>query len=122
MDIMALCDQVRETAYAIHVYHGNGFLEKIYKNALVHRLRKAGIDAKQQQPVKVYDEDGTEIGDYCADILVEGCLILELKACRSITDEHKAQLFNYLKASKIEHGMLINFGSYKFQLKKLIYN
>lgn len=122
MDIMALCDQVRETAYAIHVYHGNGFLEKIYENALVHRLRKAGIDAKQQQPVKVYDEDGTEIGDYCADILVEGCLILELKASRNITDEHNAQLFNYLKATKIEHGMLINFGSYKFQIKKLIYS
>ena len=117
-DIMKLCDTVREVAYAIHEYHAHGHLEKVYENAFAHRLRNSGLDVKQQHPLRVYDEDGTEIGEYCADLLVEGRLIIELKACRSITDEHKAQLLGYLRASGIEHGLLINFGSYKFQIKK----
>ncbi len=62
-DIVQLCDQVRETAYAIHVFHGHGHLEKVYENALAHRLRKVGLDVKQQQPIQVFDEDGTLIGD-----------------------------------------------------------
>ena len=117
-DIMQLCDQIRETAYAIHSYHAHGHLEKVYENALVHRLRKAGFEVKQQHPIHVYDEDGTEIGEYYADIFVEGRLIIELKACKTIVGEHKAQLLGYLRASGIEHGLLINFGSYKFQIEK----
>jgi len=117
-DIMALCDEIRETAYAIHKYHAHGHLEKVYENALVHRLRKAGLDVKQQCPLKVYDEEGTEIGDYFADLIVEGRLIIELKASKTICSEHKAQLLGYLRASGIEHGLLINFGSYKFQIQK----
>jgi len=117
-DIMALCDQVRETAYSIHEYHAHGHLEKVYENALVHRLRKAGLNVQQQCPLKVFDEDGTEIGDYVADLIVEGRLIIELKAAQSVSNEHKAQLLGYLRASGIEHGLLINFGSYRFQIKK----
>jgi len=117
-DIMALCDTVRQTAYNIHVYHGHGHLEKVYENALAHRLRKLGLDIKQQFPLAVYDEDGTVIGDYNADLFVDNRLIVELKACRTIADEHIAQLLGYLKSSKIEHGLLINFGSAKFQIKK----
>jgi len=113
-----LCDAVRETAYAIHVYHGHGHLEKVYENALVHRLRKNGLDVKQQLPLTVYDEDGTLLGDYFADLLIADRLIVELKACRSLADEHVAQLLGYLKSARIEHGLLINFGSYKFQIKK----
>ena len=115
---MALCDTVRETAYAIHKYHAHGHLEKVYENALAHRLRRAGLDVRQQWPLKVYDEDGTEIGDYFADLFVEGKLIIELKASRTIADEHQAQVIGYLRASGIEHGLLINFGSYRFQIKK----
>ena len=59
-DIKALCDQVRQTAYDIHVYHGHGHLEKVYENALAHRLTKAGLKVKQQQPINVFDEDGTD--------------------------------------------------------------
>ncbi|HEV2434500.1 MAG TPA: GxxExxY protein [Verrucomicrobiae bacterium] len=117
-----LCDIVRQTAYDIHVYHGNGHLEKVYENALAHRLRKAGFDVNQQHPLKVYDEDGTEIGDYFADLLVDGCLIVELKASKAIADEHVAQTLGYLKASRIEHGLLINFGSYRFQIQKYVFN
>ncbi|MBU4201463.1 MAG: GxxExxY protein [Verrucomicrobia bacterium] len=116
--INELCDAVRETAYAIHVYHGHGHLEKVYENALAHRLRKAGLDVKQQHPIQVLDEDGTPIGDYYADLLVENILIVELKAAKTLADEYVAQLLGYLKSTRIEHGLLINFGSYKFAIKK----
>jgi GxxExxY protein len=120
--IRELCEKVRQTAYDIHVYHGHGHLEKVYENALAHRLRKQGLDAKQQHPVRVYDEDGTLIGDYFADILVENILIIELKTAKSFTPEHEAQILGYLKSTRLEHGMLINFGSYKFESKKFIWN
>ncbi|MEE9367302.1 MAG: GxxExxY protein [Pontiella sp.] len=118
--IKGLCDQIRETSYAIHEYHGTGHLEKVYENALMHRLRKSGMDVKQQHPIKVYDEDGTEIGDYFADLIVEDVLIIELKACKNFADEHKAQIIGYLRSSEIEQGLLINFGSYKFQIQKFV--
>ena len=119
-EIMSLCDLVRGIAYAIHVYHGNGYLEKVYENALVHRLRKSGLDVKQQQPIVVHDEDRTVIGEYFADIVVNDALIVELKTCKTLTNEHASQLLHYLKATEMEHGLLINFGSYKFEIKKYV--
>jgi GxxExxY protein len=121
-DIKALSDQVRQAAYDIHVYHGHGHLEKVYENALAHRLRKAGLDVQQQHPIKVYDEDGTLIGDYLADLLVEGVLILELKTARALAPEHEAQILGYLKSARLEHGLLINFGSYKFEIRKYVWS
>jgi len=121
-DIKVLSDQVRQTAYDIHVYHGHGHLEKVYENALAHRLRKAGFDVMQQHPIKVYDEDGTLIGDYYADLLVEGCLIVELKTAKALADEHAAQILGYLKSARLEHGLLINFGSYKFEIRKFAWS
>ena len=118
--IKELCDFVRETAYAIHLYHGHGHLEKVYENALAHRLRKAGWSVVQQHPLTVYDEDGTVIGEYFADLFVEGRLVVELKACRALGDEHTAQILGYLKSSRTEDGLLINFGSYKFQIQKYV--
>jgi GxxExxY protein len=118
--INELCDIVRETSYAIHVYHGHGHLEKVYENALAHRLRKAGLQVKQQSPIQVLDEDGTVVGDFNADLLVEDSLVIELKAARAIADEHVAQLLGYLKSTQLEHGLLINFGSYKFTIKKYV--
>ena len=118
--IMQLCDVVRETAYAIHLYHRHGHLEKVYENALANRLRKAGIDVKQQHPLNVHDEDGALLGEYFADLLIDGRLVVELKACRTLTDDHTAQILGYLRSSQIEHGLLINFGSYKFQITKYI--
>ena len=119
-DIMSLCDQVRETSYAIHLYHGNGYLEKVYENALVNRLRKAGLHVQQQRPITIQDEDGAVIGEYFADVIVNDRLLSELKACKSLTNEHQAQALHYLNATGIEHGLLINFGSYQFEIKKLI--
>lgn len=119
-DIMELCDAVRETAFAIHCYHKNGHLEKVYENALAHRLQKLGLDVKQQHPLKVYDEDGTLIGDYYADLLVDNRLIVELKAAKALADEHTAQTLGYLRASRIEHGLLMNFGAPKFEIRKYV--
>ncbi|TXT19382.1 MAG: hypothetical protein FD138_4345 [Planctomycetota bacterium] len=118
--IKELCDLVRETAYAIHIFHGHGHLEKVYENALAHRLRKAGLEVKQQSPLTVFEEDGIVVGEYFADLLVEDRLIVELNACRTMTDEHVAQILGYLKSSRREDGLLINFGSYKFQIKKYV--
>ncbi|OHE76116.1 MAG: hypothetical protein A3F67_01845 [Verrucomicrobia bacterium RIFCSPHIGHO2_12_FULL_41_10] len=119
-DIKELSDIVREAAYSIHCYLKNGHLEKVYENSLVNRLKKTGLEIKQQHPINVYDEDGTLIGEYFADLLVENCLIIELKACRGLTNEHTSQILGYLKSTKIENGLLINFGSYKFQIQKFI--
>ncbi len=119
-DIKKLCDVIREMSFAIHKYHGNGYLEKVYENALVHRLRSTGLTVKQQEPIVIKDEDGTVIGEYFADILVNDILIIELKACKSLTDEHRSQILHYLKATGIEDGLLINFGSYKFEIQKFI--
>lgn len=117
-DIKELCSRVRQTAYDIHVYHGHGHLEKVYENALVHRLRKAGLQVEQQHPIHVLDEDGTVIGEYFADLVVEHCLIVELKTAKTIAPEHEAQVLGYLKSARREHGMLVNFGSYQFQIRK----
>ena len=121
-DIMRLCEVVRETGFAVHRCHRNGHLEKIYENALVHRLRKVGLDVKQQHPLKVLDEDGTLPGDFYADLFVENELIVEVKAVRAVVEEHIAQLLDYLRASRSEHGLLVNFGASKFQIKKYILN
>ncbi len=118
--VFALCDIVRETSYAAHKYLRYGHLEKVYENALAHRLRKTGLTVDQQVAIPVFDEDGTPIGDFFADLLVERCLLIELKACRALADEHTAQLLGYLRASRVEHGLLINFGSPRLQVQKLV--
>lgn len=119
-DINHLCDVVRETSFAIHCYHRNGHLEKIYENALVHRLRKQGLEVKQQHPLSVQDEDGTLLGEFFADLFIENRLIVELKAARSVAEEHIAQLLGYLRSSRIETGLLINFGSPRIHVKKYL--
>lgn len=122
MDILKLCDLVRECGFNAHRYLRYGHLEKVYENALANRLRKSGIDVVQQHPLKVYDEDGSVLGDFYADLFLENCLIVELKAAKSLVDEHVAQLLGYLRASRIEHGLLINFGAPIYQIQKFILN
>lgn len=117
-DLNKLSDQIRQIAYNIHVYHGHGHLEKVYENALAHRLRKAGLEVEQQHPIKVYDEDGTLIGNYVADLLVARELVVELKTAKTLAPEHEAQILGYLKSARLQYGLLINFGSYKFQIRK----
>jgi len=118
LGIFKLCDQVRETAFALHCYHRHGHLEKVYENGLVHRLRKAGLAVVPQHPLPVLDEDGTPLGDYFADLFVDHRLIVEIKACKALASEHVAQLLGYLHSSRIEHGLLINFGAPKLEIRK----
>jgi GxxExxY protein len=121
-DILTLCDIVRETSFAIHKYLRNGHREQIYENALAHRLRKQGIKVQQQQPVSVFDEDGTLLRTLRADLLIEDQLICEIKGCTALVAEHRAQLLGYLRATRIEHGLLINFGGPRLEIKKFIVN
>ena len=115
----ALCDRIRQIAYELHKYLGTGYLEKVYENALAHRLRKQGIDVQTQVPIQVVDEDGYVIGDYLADMVVDG-VVVELKAVSALNGAHIAQLLNYLKATGMKHGLLINFGSEKFECRKVV--
>ena len=116
--VFELSDIVREASYSLHCYLRQGHLEKVYENGLAHRLRKQGLDVKQQIPLIVRDEDGTVLGDFVADLVVEDVLLVELKACRTLADEHTAQLLGYLRSCPIEHGLLVNFGGPKLQIKK----
>jgi len=120
MEMETLVNVVRQTGFEAHVYLKNGFLEKIYENALLNRLRKKDLEVSPQQELNVHDEDGTILGVYLADLIVEEKLLVELKAVRELEDIHTAQVLAYLKATGLKHGMLMNFGNPKFQVKKLI--
>ena len=118
--VIELCDRVRQIAFDLHVFLRHGHLEKVYEHGMVNRIRKSGMLVEQQYPLKVCDEDGAVLGDFFADLFIENCLIVELKACKMLVAEHTAQVLGYLRASKLRHAMLINFGSPKIEIKKLI--
>lgn len=102
-------DKVIGAFYKVYRTLGYGFLEKVYQNALFFELQEMGFDCKAQQPIAVHYA-GKLVGEYVADMVVNNCIILELKAVRNLLDEHEAQLLNYLKATKMELGLLLNFG------------
>jgi GxxExxY protein len=102
-------EKIIQAFYRVYNVLGHGFLEKVYRNALAIELRKMGLAVQTEWPVKVYYE-GQQVGEYFADLLVEGRVIVELKAAEALCDEHHAQLLNYLKATQIEVGLLLNFG------------
>lgn len=119
-DVYAMCDIIRETAFGLHRYLRHGHLEKVYENGLCHRLAKRGLLVQPQHRLQVFDEDGTILGEYCADLFIERKLIVEVKACKALADEHVAQILGYLRAWRIEHGLLVNFGAAKFQIRKFV--
>jgi GxxExxY protein len=104
-----LSEQVIGCAYEVHKVLGSGFLEKVYENALIAELKARGLKAEAQKAI-VVNYKGTVVGEFCADIVVEDMLILELKAVEKLSDSHEIQLKNYLKATGVEIGLLINFG------------
>ena len=104
-----LTSKIIECAYKVHNTLGFGFLEAVYQNALLIELQKAGLRAEKEKKIQVY-YDNQLVGDYLADIIVEDKVILELKSVKDLHDAHSAQLINYLKATGIEVGLLINFG------------
>jgi GxxExxY protein len=99
---------------------GYGFLERVYENALVRELSDAGLRVRRQHPIAV-EYKGQLVGEYCADLLVESAVIVELKAAEALREEHEFQLLNYLKATGIEVGLLLNFGK-KPQFKRKIFS
>src|SRR5687767_6901878 len=109
MDINSLTEQIIGCAYAVHKELGTGFLEKVYENALRIELEEAGLPAVQQHPIPVQYR-GRLVGDFFADLLVESRVIIELKSIQHLGKEHEVQLVNYLTATGIDDGLLINFG------------
>jgi GxxExxY protein len=117
-----LIDEVRQIAYDVHKYLGNGYLEKVYENCLRHRLELAGHKVEAQKPLRVFDSDGFLLGEYFADLVVDDALIVELKAAKALSNEHLAQILNYLKTTGLEYGLLINFGAYRFEIRSVVLN
>ena len=118
--IFELCDLVRESAFSLHRHLRHGHLEKVYENGLAHRLRKLRREVFQQHPLRVLDVDGTLLGEFYADLLVDRFLVVKLKASRCIVEEHVAQLIGYLRTSRMEHGLLINFGAPILEVRKFV--
>jgi GxxExxY protein len=110
---------VRGCVYEVFKELGPGFLEKVYENALLRELRSRGLNAEAQVPIKVYYK-GAVIGEYFADLLIEGSIIVELKAQQQSSVSSEAQLLNYLKAGDKKIGMLVNFAHPKAIIKRFI--
>lgn len=114
-----LTSEIIAAFYTVYNTMGYGFLEKVYENALIFELQKHGLDVKQQMPIQVYYE-GQHVGEYFADLLIQDKIIVELKAAEEIIDAHQAQLVNYLKATNLEVGLVLNFGP-KPEFKRKIF-
>jgi GxxExxY protein len=114
-----LTEKIIGCAYTLSNTLGAGFLEKVYENALVYELRKQGLAVEQQKVIDVL-YDGTVVGEYFADLLVEDCVIVELKAVRELNAIHQAQLMNYLNGCNIRIGLLLNFGTPKIEIKRIV--
>ena len=120
-DMEQLTQKIIASAFTVSNTLGHGFLEKVYENALVHELRKAGIRALQQYPIQVH-YDGVVVGDYLADVLVEESVLIELKAVKAFDDVHLAQCLNYLKATGLRLCLLMNFGKAKVEVRRVVNN
>lgn len=113
----ALTERVIGCAYSVSNVLGCGFLEKVYENALFHEMVKSGLKVRRQCPINVW-YDGIVVGEYVADIIVEDQVLLELKAVRAFDDVHKAQVLNYLRATRLTIALLINFGAPRIEIKR----
>jgi GxxExxY protein len=114
-----ITDKIIKAFYNVYNKLGYGFLEKVYEHALIIELPKFGLVCKNQFPIKVH-YDNKCIGEYFADIIIDDLVIVELKAAENLCEEHECQLINYLKATDIEVGLLLNFGKVP-QLKRKVF-
>jgi len=119
MDINDVTYAINGAVFEINKILGPGFLEKVYENALVFELEKRGVKAESQVPIKVFYKRKV-VGEYVADILVEDKVIVELKTVEALDKIHEAQLLNYLKATGIRVGMLVNFRHPKAEIKRMV--
>jgi GxxExxY protein len=117
-EINQITEKIIGCSYIVSNTLGSGFLEKVYENALAHELSKAGFKVLQQHEVKVY-YDEVEVGKYIADLFVEDRVIVEVKACSSLDGPQKAQCLNYLKATGLKIGLLINFGKPRIEINRV---
>ena len=115
-----ITDKIIKLFYDVYNELGFGFLEKVYQNALFMELKANGFDVEPQKIIKVYYK-GRQVGDYYADIIVNNLIILELKATQCLVQENEFQLINYLKATDIEVGLLLNFGI-KPEVKRKVFS
>jgi GxxExxY protein len=113
--------QIIKAFYKVYNELGYGFLEKVYLNALIIELKTMSLHCEKQKPIRVFYNKEI-VGEYFADIIVNGCVILELKAAECLMEEHEFQLINYLKATEIEVGLLLNFGKEPVFKRKLFTN
>ena len=120
-ELNALIERVIGAIYEVSNVLGAGFLEKVYERALLRELHLRGLSAESQVPLRV-SYKGEEVGEYYADVLVEGRLILELKCVDRFVDEHLAQCLNYLKATGHHIALLVNFQRPKVELKRVVLN
>jgi GxxExxY protein len=114
-----IAEVIIKCVYRVANTLGNGFLEKVYENALAHDLRKTGFLGEQQKGIQVR-YDGVVVGDYMADILVQNTVLVELKAVKTLDNIHVAQCLNYLKATGFKVCLLLNFGTPRVQIRRLI--
>ena len=114
-----LSERIIGCAFTVSNTLGVGFLERVYGNALAHELAKAGVNAKSQHEITVR-YDGVIVGEYVADFLVEGAIVVELKVARMLDDIHRAQCLNYLKATGLTVCLLINFGKPRLEIKRIV--
>jgi len=121
MDINDITYAINGAVFEVNKVLGPGFLEKVYENALLIELKRRGITAESQVPIKVFYKENV-VGEYIADILVEGKVIVELKTVETIDKIHEAQLLNYLKATGIRVGILVNFKHPKAEIKRMVLN
>jgi GxxExxY protein len=119
MDIDQLTYAINGAVFEVNRILGPGFLEKVYENALIVELGQNGVKARAQAPIKVTYKEAI-VGDYIADILVDDRVIVELKTVERIERIHEAQLLNYLKATGIKVGLLVNFKNTKAEIKRLV--
>lgn len=117
-ELNSLSERVIGCAYTVSNALGCGFLEKVYENALAHEIRKNGLRVEIQRPLQVI-YDGVIVGEYFADLLIEGVLLIELKTTNGFSDNHKAQCINYLNATKFPLCLLINFGRPRVEIKRI---
>lgn len=114
-----LTEKIIQAFYKVYNILGYGFLEKVYENSMRIELKKMGLNVEPQKNIKVHYE-GFNVGDYFADLIINELVIIELKASEALCEEHEAQLINYLKATNIEVGLLLNFGK-KPEFKRKIF-
>ena len=121
VELNQITERIIGCAYKVSNTLGSGFLEKVYENAFAYEMTKAGLKVSQQCPIQVKYE-GTPVGDYIADLLVEDCVLVELKTVKQIDDSHLAQCMNYLRATGLNICLLFNFANRHLEFKRIVHN